>query len=78
MDVTLIQKALWLCRGYFGKHLHKHPLLKGDEGKGDSGLCPLTHVEQINKTLPFLLSLRASPTLSHFIGKNYIHCLRMG
>lgn len=39
--------------GYFGKHLHKHPLLKGDEGKGDSGLCPLTHVEQINKNPPF-------------------------
>lgn len=48
-DATLIQKALWLCRGFSGKCPHlPQPHLMGGVGKEVSDLCPSTPAKQIN------------------------------
>lgn len=48
-NVTVTQKALWLCRGVFGKRPRMPlPLLMGCEGREVSALCPLTPTKQIN------------------------------
>lgn len=49
MNMTWIQKALWLCRGASGKNHHlPQPLSMDGEERGVSGSLPVMPAEQMN------------------------------